>query len=284
MDNCGSHGKDLVDIREQVTIFTLPPNCTSVHLPMDMGGISAWKSRYRHTLLRDMIVTMETREQRKRMAITNKLKAGMRGLSEGHDPYMLDVSELVACTWKQVSERTISRCWIKADILPVGVTAYLVNLHGKVSRNECQIEKEIVDEVLQMLRRLQIGVDSRFTGTQSLDRKEVEQWVNIESDEDMVEASVNDASDFLNTTQLVRNPPETQSSDEDESAGDTIGRSVIPSALEIAELFGDLELLASEYQVADALSHLWSARRAFLTAKHDRKPTPIRQMIISECL
>ena len=124
MDNCGSHGKDLVDIREQVTIFTLPPNCTSVHQPRDMGVISAWKSRYHHTLLRDRIVTMETREQRKRMAIMNKLTAGMRGLGEGHDPHMLDVSELVACTWKQVSERTISRCWIKLDIIPVGVTAY----------------------------------------------------------------------------------------------------------------------------------------------------------------
>ncbi|CDF36124.1 unnamed protein product [Chondrus crispus] len=92
------------------------------------------------------------------------------------------------------------------------------------------------------------------------------------------------SSCYLDAVRAVRNPPETQSSDEDESAGDTIGRSAIPSVLEIAELFGDLELLASECQVSDALSHLRSAKRAFLTAKHDRKPTPIRQMLISECL
>ena len=144
MDNCGSHRKYLVDSREQVTIFTLPPNCTSLHQPMDMGIIAVWNSHYRHTLLRDMIIIMETREEWKRMAIVNKLKAGMKGLSEGQDPHMLDVSELVARTWEKVSERTIARCWMKASILPVGVHAYLVNMHGKVSRNKSYIEKQLL--------------------------------------------------------------------------------------------------------------------------------------------
>ena len=90
--------------------------------------------------------------------------------------------------------------------------------------------------------------------------------------------------DVLGTVQVVQNPPEMQSSDEDESAKGTIERRIIPYAVEIAELFGELELLATECQVSDALSHRRSAKRAFLTAKHDRKPTPIRQMLISECL
>ena len=53
MDNCGSHGNDLTDSLKQVRIFALPPNCTSLHQPMDMGVIASWKVRYRHTLLRD---------------------------------------------------------------------------------------------------------------------------------------------------------------------------------------------------------------------------------------
>ena len=140
MDNCGSHGDDLKDSRMQVHIFTLPPNCTSLHQPMDMGIIVAWKARYRHTLLRDMIVTLDTREERKKRAIANKLKRGMKGLDEGHDPHMLDVSEIVARSWENVSERTIARCWIKAHILPMHRQADLVNAHGKVGRNETEIE------------------------------------------------------------------------------------------------------------------------------------------------
>ena len=86
MDNCGSHGNDLVDSKEQVRIFALPPNCTSLHQPMDMGIIAAWKARYRHTILRDMIVTLETREHRKQLAIVNKLKEGMKGLTRATSP------------------------------------------------------------------------------------------------------------------------------------------------------------------------------------------------------
>lgn len=96
MDNCGSHGDDLTDGVKQVRIFSLPPNCSSLHQPMDMGVITPWKARYHHTLLRDMIMTLETREERKKMAIDCKLKPGMKGFNEGHDPHMLDVSEMVA--------------------------------------------------------------------------------------------------------------------------------------------------------------------------------------------
>ena len=75
-----------------------------------------------------------------------------------------------------------------------------------------------------------------------------------------------------------------QSSDEDENSKGTIERRTIPYAVEIAELFGELELLATECQVSDALSHLRSAKRAFLTAKHNRQPTQSRQMLITECM
>ena len=52
--------------------------------------------------------------------------------------------------------------------------------------------------------------------------------------------------DVLGTVPVVQNPPEMQSSDEDESAKGTIERRTIPYAVEIAELFGELELLATE--------------------------------------
>ena len=70
----------------------------------------------------------------------------------------------------------------------------------------------------------------------------------------------------------MTNTTTTQSSDEDGSAEDARERRTVPSVVEIAELFGELEDLATECQVSDALSYLRSAKRAFLTAKHDRDP------------
>ena len=61
-----------------------------------------------------------------------------------------------------------------------------------------------------------------------------------------------------------------QGHDKDGSAEYSRERRTIPSVVEIAELFGELEVLATECQVSDALSYLRSAKRAFLTAKHDR--------------
>ena len=43
LDNCGPHGAEVTDPLGQVKILPLPPNCTSVHQPMDMGIIAALK-------------------------------------------------------------------------------------------------------------------------------------------------------------------------------------------------------------------------------------------------
>ncbi|CDF33210.1 unnamed protein product [Chondrus crispus] len=90
--------------------------------------------------------------------------------------------------------------------------------------------------------------------------------------------------DVLETIQVVQNPPEMHSSDEDESAENAIVKKTIPHVVEIAKLFGELEHLATECQVQDALSHLRSAKRAFLIAKHIRKPSQSRQALITECM
>ena len=61
-----------------------------------------------------------------------------------------------------------------------------------------------------------------------------------------------------------------QGHDEDGSAEDARKRRTISSVVEIAELFGGLEDLASECQVSDALPYLRSAQRAFSRATDGR--------------
>lgn len=45
MNNCGPHEEDLTDPRKKITVMTLLSNCTSMHQPMDMGIIEAWKAK-----------------------------------------------------------------------------------------------------------------------------------------------------------------------------------------------------------------------------------------------
>ena len=84
--------------------------------------------------------------------------------------------------------------------------------------------------------------------------------------------------------ETVTNSTTTQSSDEDGSAEDARERRTILSVVEIAELLGELEDLATECQISDALSYLRSAKRVFLTAKHDRDLKRSRQTLITECM
>ena len=127
MDNCGPHGTDLVDIRVQVQLFTLPPNCTALHQPMDLGIISAWKIYYRSMLFREIVKDLETRQERR--DATSVLVRGMRGLAEGHEPHMLDVASLSNLAWQKVTDVTIARCWLKSKSLPAGQVAAVSYTH-----------------------------------------------------------------------------------------------------------------------------------------------------------
>lgn len=62
MDNASSHGTALIDPIGQVKLFFLPPNCTSVHQPMDYGIIAAIKSRYKYILLEKTVCGLTSRK------------------------------------------------------------------------------------------------------------------------------------------------------------------------------------------------------------------------------
>lgn len=123
MENCGPHGANLFDSCEQVAIFTMPPNCTSIHQEMDMEIISAWKLKYRLLLLGSILKGVGTRQQKR--DYLSALTRGMNGFAEGHDPHMLDVTHMVSKSWEEVTDTTIARCWVKSNVLPVPYSAEL---------------------------------------------------------------------------------------------------------------------------------------------------------------
>lgn len=93
MDSCGSYGADLSGPRGQVTIMTLPSNCTSLYQPMDMGIISTWKLKCRSLLVRAIVNDLDSRHQRRDDKAA--LLQGMRRLSEGRVPHLLDIETMV---------------------------------------------------------------------------------------------------------------------------------------------------------------------------------------------
>ena len=64
------------------------------------------------------------------------------------------------------------------------------------------------------------------------------------------------------------------------------GRRIVPNAVNLARLFGPLESplesLGVGCDVSNALSHLWSAKRAFLGARHEREGRKQQQTLITE--
>ncbi len=59
-DNLGSHDSDDPALQDpQVKRILLPPNCTSVHQPMDQGVIASLKANYKSKLLHIMVKNLE---------------------------------------------------------------------------------------------------------------------------------------------------------------------------------------------------------------------------------
>lgn len=87
MGNCGPHGKDLLDPTEQVSVITVPPNCTSMLQPIEMGIMADMKVRYRSMHLSRILAIFEDRSQLRNAA--KNLTAGLKGLNEKHGTHML---------------------------------------------------------------------------------------------------------------------------------------------------------------------------------------------------
>ncbi|PXF44914.1 Tigger transposable element-derived protein 6 [Gracilariopsis chorda] len=183
MDNCGPHATDVLDVNGQVTIFTLPPDCTSLFQPMDMGVIATLKAKYKSKLLRKILSTVEDKKQLRQAA--KNMKPGMKGLDEGHDLHMLDVTELLRSAWESVSSRTVARCWTKADILPRCMQADLVGEHGKRDRIDHAAGDAEVRKLCTMLSSLKLAaypasdVATDLNGLDTEDAECVSKWVSM---------------------------------------------------------------------------------------------------------
>jgi len=55
LDNCTAHLSPELLVKDNVSVLFLPPNCTSILQPMDMGILRAFKCHYKSNFLREML-------------------------------------------------------------------------------------------------------------------------------------------------------------------------------------------------------------------------------------
>ena len=117
-DNFGSHdATDTALQDQQVEWILLPPNCTSVHQPMDQGIIATLKRKYKSKMLHAMVKNLEKYDELR--AVGESISAGVRGLNHAYPPNLLDAATIAHEVWESIDQTTLVNCWLKADILPV---------------------------------------------------------------------------------------------------------------------------------------------------------------------
>ena len=287
MDNCGPHGTDLQDAREQVTILTLPPNCTARHQAMDAGIIAAWKMQYKQELLRRILGNLEEREALRKAAAS--WKSGTKGIAQGYDPHLSDVCEMVHISWEAISEETIARCWLKCGILPSGHEAALTTDYGKVTgtrilRNDLDFEM-----LVTMFKDLKVYFPTNDPLNEELGDvtdMDIISWANIEETESVRESVVSDLMDDIEmdlpTLMSLADISEHENASADGTKEIESNEYVIPRFEEVIACFTGVEELANKSGIEDAVRHLHRAKRALLTAYAEQSRSKRRQTLVNE--
>ena len=126
MDNCGPHAAEISDPLGHLQTIALPPNCTSVHQPVDQGIIQALKKRYCFKLLHIILDNVENNAEL--CQASRRMLQATAGLSEGREAHLLNAMKILHKVWndmetsaiaRYMETSAIARCCSKSAILPV---------------------------------------------------------------------------------------------------------------------------------------------------------------------
>lgn len=117
--SCSGHGQQRTvgsriggDVTEQIKIFTLPPNCTSVYQPMYIWVIAAFKLRYKRSLLERISGTIEERASLR--CVSSKRKAGMKVFDEGYPKSFSTLPNWLKTLGMKFQSVQIARCLVQS--------------------------------------------------------------------------------------------------------------------------------------------------------------------------
>ena len=143
-DGFSGHDESCADPLQQVKIFKLPPNVTSIYQPLDQGIIAALKVRYKSSLLARLVETDEAIS--KLQSLAQQLTAGSAGLKYGAPPHVGDALVLLKDAWDNISS-TIAACWRHCRCLS------LVQLNDVASSSDYNehIETDALNDIVAVI-------------------------------------------------------------------------------------------------------------------------------------
>ncbi|PXF40328.1 hypothetical protein BWQ96_09984 [Gracilariopsis chorda] len=198
---------------------------------------------------------------------------------------MLDVCDLFFEAWEDITETTLARCWIKADILPRGANNKLIRIHGKVKKEKSVIEEEDISCLARLFARIQVDSSDFVTpsGDSRINVADIRRWVTIEEEDDVREAMVNESFGQIEEALLGVAGTENEALNEADPVEEARQRTMLlPPLRDVAKLFEGVEDLAEKTGVLGASEGLRRAKRAFFEACREQGRKKSRQTLISE--
>ena len=213
----------------------------------------------------------------------------MKGLSDGHDPNLLDVTEMVKQAWEEVFERKLARCWLKADILPRGMLFPLEQIHGKVKGKKLDEEnKQELQKVTQMIKRMKLNEDCEppapvMHSSDEVLESSLNEWIEIEESTVIQEAICNDAFDEYESDLRYDSVGSSDIADDQPSAVEGAERR-IKSLSEIADAFKSVEAFTSDVNVPSASDAIRRAKRNLIRSYQGQKKLMTQRLMVDYAL
>ncbi|CAN8067909.1 unnamed protein product [Agarophyton chilense] len=225
------------------------------------------------------------------------MKAGTRGLSEGYEAHVLDAVEIIVKAWNNVSAKTISSCWIKSGVLPPILEAQLSPEHGILSESIKVVRTVQEGDVMQLTDTFKEVCNAKLRFQDMVDENlgeisvaQIQKWTTLEESEDVREALAHDSLMIMTEEmqdEVVQSlkPAEIESQMNSNNVKDAEAASLpVPSIASIAQMFSDVEALASRTGVCSASYHLRKAKQAFINARREQDLKSSRQILVADVL
>jgi hypothetical protein len=315
LDNfSGQTNLEKSSLPRNLEIIYFPENVTNTHQPADMGIIASLKVGYKIAMLEMFLAIFDVEGGYEDAAAARRhQKRGCKGIQYGGKAHVLDAMNILNNIWgkdgKYASEDSVRRCWRKADILPPTWMADINNEvgSGSLSMKDKKISDEDCDLLCSLMKNLRTKVTDNaidmskegyamqgsFVEEISTNDRELQelatQWIDIENDEFIQEAEIDEAIQELEMNDVTENenvelsdndPMENEVDDNMDVDGNQNSLTNISSFLEaswhIEKLRRFGESIGASSQDLDLLSKLERSFRQIQLSKARSQPTITR--------
>ena len=208
IDGFSGHDMNCHDPINQIQVFKLPPNVTSIYQPLDQGIIAALKINYRSKLLERLVLNADKFSQLQLLA--QQLPAGCAGLDYVCPAHIADAMTILKQVWDDMSTTVIAGCWHHSHCLPVlnevevtEMRNYHKTLKTDVVMSMCSLLSNLNlkdSSVHEMLATM--GLDVHRNELKDMASKVLDKWLDVEEMAILDVDGNNDGDDSASVSQV----------------------------------------------------------------------------------